>query len=176
MDAADRHLDELELDALRAGEPLPAAAAAHAAWCVQCRAALADLHALAAALRTQPLAPPVPAAREAAILAVAGLHTARARRRQRRAWAATAAAAALAVFAIAALLQTRQSIPAPVVVAGAPASRLTADAADLDGDGRVTVLDAFALARAERQGTPTLGDVDTQVDAVLALAVSVRSP
>ncbi|HSP99020.1 MAG TPA: dockerin type I domain-containing protein [Candidatus Dormibacteraeota bacterium] len=46
--------------------------------------------------------------------------------------------------------------------------------ADLNGDGRVDVLDAFALARAVTRGTPQVGDADRHdVDLILAMAVSL---
>ena len=67
-------------------------------------------------------------------------------------------------------------------VAAAPRAAKPAVSADLDGDGRVTVLDAFALARA-LESHVIAGAIDVNhdtrvdendVDAVLAMAVSVR--
>jgi len=175
MADSTRHLELLELDAARAGEALPAAAAAHAAWCAQCRAALAELHDLAAALRA-PAGGAPPADRDAVILAAARGEAARVRRA--RALPAALAAAAVAVLALAGLLLTPAPRPDGDVagVAHAPAARLAmhASAVDRDGDGRVTVLDAFALARADAHGTPQLDD-EARVDAIMAMAVSLRS-
>lgn len=171
------HLDLPQLDALRAGDPLTAAQRAHLAWCEPCRSALAELDELAAQLRATIAAVAVPPERDAAILALARQAAARgARPRPRRApTAARWAAAAMLVVAVAALVlnQRRTSTPADHL-AGAAAERaeLSATQADLDGDGRVTVLDAFALARAVTRGTPTLRDRD-DVDAILAMAVSL---
>jgi len=167
------HLELLELDALRAGEALPAVAAAHAAWCGACAAALAELGAAQTALRAMPATLAVPAPRQAAILAAARAQAARVRRLRRRLVSAAVAAAAVAVLTTAALLRvpvTRHA-GAPLVVAAAPGKLAAhdADSSDLDGDGRVTVLDAFALARA--------GDVDPErLDALLAMAVSLENP
>jgi len=62
--------------------------------------------------------------------------------------------------------------PAEVASASAPRAELAMrDAAladDLDGDGRITVLDAFALARAGAADPP-------RIDAVVAMAVSLQA-
>jgi hypothetical protein len=158
------HLDLLELDALRAGESLPAAARAHLAWCAECAAGLAELKDLQTALRMTPSAAPSPE-RDAALLANAGWHAARVRRARRRILPAAAAAAAVAVLAVAALLNWRAPQTTTVELASAPAARLRD--ADLDADGRITVLDAFALARADAAAA--------EVDAVLAQAVALEN-
>lgn len=158
------HLDLLELDALRGGDALPAAAAAHLAWCADCAAQLAALRELEMALRAAP-AHPAATERDAAILASASWHAARVRRSRRRLLLPAAAAAAVAVLAVAALLDTRRPQPATVELASAPAAR--GRAADLDADGRITVLDAFALARANADAA--------EVDAVLDQAVALEN-
>lgn len=171
------HLDPLELDALRAGEPATGAQRAHLAWCEPCRAGLTELHALAAVLRdaTEPIS--VPADRDRAILALAE-RAARASRRPAPGRVATAsrwAAAAMLVVAVGAvILMQRQRADHELAAAPAQRTALTAAQADLDGDGRVTVLDAYALARAVTRGTPQVGDADRHdVDLILAMAVSI---
>ncbi|MDX2166939.1 MAG: hypothetical protein SF182_07750 [Deltaproteobacteria bacterium] len=156
------HLDLLELDALRAGEPLPASARAHAAWCAECTAALAELDELGLALRAV-RSIDIPAARDAVILADARWHAARVRRTGRGWMPAALAAAAVAVLAIAALLNGRAAPHTDIELASAPAARLH----DRAADGRVTVLDAFALARANAD--------PAEVDAVLDRAVALEN-
>jgi hypothetical protein len=171
------HLDLPQLDALRAGDPPTAAQRAHLAWCEACRSTLAELDELAAQLRATNASVAVPPERDAAILALARQAAARSARPvpRRAPTAARWAAAAMLVVAVGALVlnQRRASHPADHL-AGTAAERaeLSAAQADLDGDGRVTVLDAFALARAVTRGTPTLRDRD-DVDAILAMAVSL---
>lgn len=176
----DRHLDLLALDAQRAGEPLSAGQRAHLAWCATCRAALADLEAVAAAL-----APPVPPAdvppeREAAILAIARRRAAAARATppRRRGWALAGrwAAAAMLILAVGALVLHERRALESSQLASAPPPRptLTLAQADLNGDGRVDVIDAFVLARAVTRGTPRIGDADRHdVDVILAMAVAL---
>jgi anti-sigma-K factor RskA len=186
------HPDLLTLDASRAGEEVHAADAGHVAACPSCQAQLADLVGLAdgvKALHGSTL--PVTSDVDARILWLARGHAARIGRRKPR-WSrlvgapATWAAAAAAVLALAsALFLARREQPTGerlTRVAAAPPAAKPAALADLDGDGRVTVLDAFALARAlETHAAASAVDVnhDTQVDeddvdAVLAMAVSVR--
>jgi hypothetical protein len=196
MSEPDRHLDLLQLDALRSGDPGEPAHAAHAATCPQCQTALDELIALADGLKLLhgPARQPAPS-RDERVLELARARAAQVRGRsaalplhwptRRAVWAV----AALALLALASwALATRrhqtsdarrlaQVAPAPPVAPAASAS-----IADLDRDGRVTVLDAFALARAIEAGRqdPALdvnrdGRVDEDdVNAVLALAVSVR--
>lgn len=177
----DAHLDLLTLDALRAGDPPTAAQRAHLAWCASCQATLADLEALATALRRPAPESDVPADRDAAVLALARARAAVAarqadHRRQRIGLARRWAAAAVLVLAVGGLLlaQRRSAPMSPLAAAPAPRAALSAARADLDGDGRVTVLDAFALARAVTRGTPRLGDADRHdVDTILAMAVAI---
>ncbi|MBX3027224.1 hypothetical protein KF840_20180 [bacterium] len=180
----DHHLDLLDLDAHRAGEPLAAAARAHLAWCRECQSDLAELQALAEALALPPPPVDVPPEREAALRTLAEQRAAIARAAHRRrpqlGPAARWTAAALLVLAIGALvLRQRQALPPSPGQAAAPAVRptLTLAQADLNGDGRVDILDAFVLARAVTRGTPRVGDADRHdVDRILALAVSLDHP
>lgn len=176
----DRHLDLLVLDAHRAGEPLGAADRAHLAWCVDCQRALSELQALAAALATPPPHVAVPPERDLAIRTLAAQRAALARaahqRRSRVAPALRWAAAAALVMAIGTvLLRVPRQPPAPELdAAAAVRPTLSIAQADVNGDGRVDVLDAFVLARAVTRGTPHLGDADRHdVDRILAMAVSL---
>lgn len=175
-----RHLDLLDLDAHRAGEPLAAAARAHLAWCRECQAELAALQALAAALALSPPRVDVPPRREAAIRALAEERAAIARaahrRRSRLRPAVRWSAAALLVLALGSVALRPGQELLPSRQAAAPSARppLTLAQADLNGDGRVDVLDAYVLARAVTHGTPRIGDADRHdVDRILAMAVSL---
>ncbi len=167
------HLTVLDLDAVRAGEPLSAAAHAHLARCADCQGQLADLVALAEALRT-PVR--VPAEREAAILAAAHRRADLARRPggpRRVAWA-LAASLLLALGGVLLWQRHRTDPPGAGAVAARSAASRELGTRDRDGDGRVTVLDAFALARAAVRRTPGVDRADArEVDAVLAMAVSL---
>ena len=169
------HLDLLELDARRAGEPLPAAAQAHIAWCAECRRMLELLQTLAMTLHSG--APdPVPDEIEATILAQART---RARSIRRAAWRpghTAMAAAAVAVLALGGLLLSQQP-PAQRGGAGPTAAMrpaLTRAESDVDGDGRITVLDAFAVARRAANDTPRRDAVAEDAGAILAMAVSLE--
>jgi anti-sigma factor RsiW len=189
MAERDQHLDLLTLDAVRAGETADGAAAAHLAACSACQEQLAELGDLATALKALHAAPADPAV-DARIAWLAQGHAARAKRAQPSGWQrrvrapAAWAAAAVAVLALAsALLLGRREQPSGEPFARVPALRGDdVAAADLDRDGRVTVLDAFALARSlERHTEAGAGDVnhdarvdENDVETVLATAVSVR--
>ena len=167
------HLTPLELDAARAGEPLSAAAQAHVTWCAACRAQIGALTQLAAALRTSVQ---VPAEHERAILVAAQRRAELGRRaaRPRRATLALAASLLLALAGL--LLLPRQPSSPPAVVASRPTAPVERLYRDADADGRVTVLDAFALARAAVRRTPGVSRADArQVEAVLAMAVSLEA-
>jgi hypothetical protein len=102
--------------------------------------------------------------------------------RRRRFWVAarsvgaTAAAAAAIVLAVVAVRERRHALPAPVAT-----TRGAAGVGDIDGSGRVDILDAFLLARRVRDGAATPADdvtgdgvVDqSDVDRVAGMAVSV---
>jgi hypothetical protein len=185
----DQHLDLLTLDALRAGETVDPPDAAHLAACSVCQAQLTALADLATGLKALYAAPADPAV-DARLAWLARGHAARVKGAQSPGWQrmvrapATWAVAAVAILAFAsALLLGRREQPSADQFARVPALREDdAAAADLDRDGRVTVLDAFALARSlERHAGAGAIDVnhdarvdENDVETVLATAVSVR--
>src|SRR5215470_7511508 len=195
MAEVDGHLDLLRLEALRSGAPVEPDDAVHAASCPRCQSAVVELAAIAAGL--QRLHRPVrefAEARDDRILELARERAAqiRADTPAARRWRSTAARWTVAVVAVLGLVslliarRERMQQPHPLVeVAPGPpvAPAASAAVADLDGDGRVTVLDALVLARAIEAGHPNPAyDVnrdgrvdDDDVNAVLALAVSVGS-
>lgn len=96
-----------------------------------------------------------------------------------RAGGAAAAASAAAMVVIAVYIDRNRTAPSPVAVT--PAVR----AGDVDGNGRIDVLDVLALARKASAGvTPRRGEDVTgdgvldqgDVDRVAAMAVSVDQP
>ena len=107
----------------------------------------------------------VPAEREQAILALAQGEAARIRRRRTwvrafgRAVAGTAALSSAASLALV-LLATKGARERP------PA-RATARADDLNGDGRVDILDAFAIARVIDHGGPAPRSWDRNADGTI---------
>jgi len=196
MGHADRHLDLIDLDALRAGDAADPQVAAHLATCADCRADLEALRELAHDLRAlhEPVRVAAPS-RDAQIRWLTRMHATRIRKADvatnESRWLAarpTWAAAAAIVLALGALLMMARRPESPPLtrVASAPQAETgraaVGIAADLDGDGRITVLDAFALARkleaADRSGAvdvthDTRVDQD-DVDALLAMAVSLK--
>ncbi len=169
------HPDLLVLDALRAGEPVPAAVRAHIAWCNQCREALAAFHDFRDAVH-QPTSAAVPGQIEAAILAMARQRASTVRRTRWRRRTATWAAAAVAVLAIAgALLRVPHKSQFDWFAATFGVREVAPRASnDVDGDGRITVLDAFAVARHAAAGNPDGVDTPPEADALLAMAVSLQ--
>jgi hypothetical protein len=153
------HLDELALDAIRAGEA-SRDDADHLAACALCQRRLRAWIDLGAALSAPAPAIEVPAAREAAILAATHAIAARAARpRPPRRWSRLALPAALAGAAAAAalaLLVARDRAPAR------PAA--PAIAGDVNRDRQIDILDAFALARALERGQPLAADCDLNRD------------
>ncbi len=109
----------------------------------------------------------VPPEADAAILAEARRHFARMHRPRRvvRWIAAGAAAAAAAVFAVhlATFTRERSRKPAAPAAPRAKASRTVARE-DIDGDGRVDILDAFALARRLEAGGRPRSEWDVNHD------------
>ncbi len=90
--------------------------------------------------------PPVPPQADARILDQARQHTARLRRHRKRRWLlALVVPAAAAAVALVAVLPLDSRPPPPVAP---PPS----EAADLNADGELNILDAFVLARAVEQG------------------------
>ena len=194
MSDGDAHPDWVRLDAVRAGEPVDPADAAHVATCGRCRSAVSELGSAATDLKLlhEP-ARGVAQQRDDRILRMARERSAQVReagtdrRRSMRTAGVWVAVAGLALTA--ALLGARRDqfhdMRRLVQVAPGPpiAPAVSASVADLDGDGRVTVLDALILSRAVEAGRRDAafdvnrdGRVDEDdVNAVLALAVSVGS-
>jgi hypothetical protein len=187
------HPTILELELWRAGEA-GAGIGDHVAACAACRDEIDFLERLA---RDQGAARPAfaaPDALEEAMAARAGRHAARVRaalvagaaagerRRLLRAAPWIAAAAAVVALGTAGVLWRAAATPAPA--AEAPARAASAD--DVNRDGRVDVLDAFALARAveagagrpewdrNRDGAVDRADVDAVALAAVALGRGTR--
>lgn len=161
----DGHLDQLALDALRAGEGTPESAA-HAGSCLRCRSALAEMRLLETRLRdAQPPLPTVPPEVDVRIFRAYRSSLGRRSpvpfpallRRWSLAAAGLAAAAAL-------MLTLRPAPPAverletprqPSRVAQGPSARGRATPAALEAPSSpsaVDIVDAFRLARALRDG------------------------
>jgi len=194
MSDGEAHPHWVRLDAVRAGEPVDPADVAHVATCSQCRSAISELASTAADLKLlhEP-ARAVAQQRDDRILRMARARIAQVRgvgtdrRRSMRTAGVWVAVAGLALTA--ALLGARRDqfhdMRRLVQVAPGPpiAPAVSTSVADLDGDGRVTVLDALILARSVEAGRRDAafdvnrdGRVDEDdVNAVLALAVSVGS-
>lgn len=163
--------DELTLEALAAGQGDPAVRA-HVAGCSACSEMLELMAELGRELSVSPPPIEVPAAQDRALRAAAAARAAaiRPRRTGRRA-AVVVAACAAAVLALVAVRGLFTGEPPHRVATG-----------DIDGDGRVDVVDALVLARALDRGAPMPGhcDVDrdgtvdrADVDAIAGLAVSI---
>ena len=173
----DGHLDQLALDALRAGEGTPESAA-HAGNCPQCGAALADLRLLEARLREgQPLIPAVPPEVEVRIFrsyrGSLGRHSQAPLPALLRRWslpaAGLAAAAALALsLRLAPSPVERLEMPRqPSRVALGPSAKGPATPAALEAPSSpapVDIVDAFRLARALRDGQRVAAGWDADGD------------
>ncbi len=163
--------DELTLEALAAGEGDPSIRA-HVADCPACRETLELLAALGRELSVSPPPIEIPAAQDRALRAAAVARAAAIRpRRSGRRVAMVVAACAAAVLALVAVRGVFTGAARHEVAAG-----------DVDGDGRVDVVDALVLARALDRGAPMPGrcDVDrdgtvnrSDVDAIAGMAVSI---
>ncbi|MBW2276582.1 MAG: hypothetical protein JRF63_03760 [Deltaproteobacteria bacterium] len=168
------HLTDIELELARTGEA-DEAVVAHIGKCAGCRAQLDRIEALAAELGQPLWSVAIPAAREQTVLDLARQRAAAIRReskpRSRRtlrtlAWAvplATAAAVAL-VFLVPGLHPTETPTASEVVAPAGPD--------DVNQDGRVDMLDAFALARAIEDDSAhgTVDDVDRLAMSAVAIA------
>ncbi len=186
------HLDPLTLDLLRTGEA-SAADRAHLDGCPQCREELvaarrfaSDFQDLASVGRAP--APEIPESVEARIRWNARKSAARVRRRglrlpAARRWAVAAAVVLLAGISTLGVLEDEgpESIVAPSLAPSMSASpateelsaRVFADEADgsgsfdVNGDGRLDILDAFALARALEAGETSRGGWDFNADRIV---------
>lgn len=143
MTEPSQHLSLDEIDAVRSGEGTDADAA-HVASCSECQAVVADLHAIALELRRSQAAIEIPAAVNHRILWLARKQAATIKRGARSRLTPTRwAVAATLLLAIGAAGLWRWVAPQPVEVTSN----------DFDGNGRVDILDAFALARALKDQT-----------------------
>jgi len=131
------HLDPLQLELARTGEATPSEQA-HLEECAACQARLGGLEALAASLIAAPAG--IPTEVDARIELQIHRHF------RRRRWRPVAIpAAVLALAAAAALFVAPTS--RPVVEALEPAVRTASAGVDVHADGKLDILDAFALAR-----------------------------
>lgn len=142
------HPTELDLELLRTGEA-GAEIAQHVAGCAECQGLLARIGQCAAALATPIAAIEVPASRDQAIVLLARQRAAAvasqiARRRRPRWLRPLYIAAPLAAAASIAFFVTLQRSPA---LAPAVAPPTTVAGADVNGDGKIDIVDALALAR-----------------------------
>jgi hypothetical protein len=148
------HPTEIELELARTGEA-DDAVATHLESCAECQERMLTIEALAAAL-DKPLEPlAIPAGRDRLVLDLAQERAAtirrRAEQRPRRAlrklvWAVPlAAAAVLALVLVVPALTGRPGL-------AEQAAPVAAGPDDVNRDGRVDILDAFALARAVERG------------------------
>jgi len=180
------HLDLMGLDAVRAGEGT-AAQRAHAEACPRCRRAVAHLGRLAEGIgRAAEPKIAIPAHVDAAVRARARGACVRARRRRTARYAWPAGVAAAAAVLVAAIWWLPSHMEPRVALREAAAPDLvstTAVAGDVDGSGRVDIVDAFILARHVEQSErldPAWdmdgdGHVDKRdVDAVAGLAVALN--
>ncbi len=156
MSPREWHPDELELELSRTGEA-EERTRLHLETCAACRGEREALAGLASEMAAPLPAVLVPRARDAAIRAMIPARPARARVLL---WLAPAVAAA----AVAALVLWPRAESAPArKVAVAPAR-----AGDVNGDGRVDVRDAYALARAlDRGGAQSQASWDVTGDGLV---------
>jgi hypothetical protein len=148
------HPDDAELEALRTGEA-PADVAAHASRCEACAGRLTWLEGVERSLRAADAVELVPFEREAAMRTLLAHEAARLRRQSLARRLRRFALPAAAVLLVAALLAVTVLIPAG------------GDARDLNADGRVDILDAFAMARRLETGGEIPGDLDLTRDGVV---------
>jgi hypothetical protein len=170
------HPTEIELELTRTGEA-EQAVVEHLEVCAECRARLDRIEALAAELE-RPLEPlAIPVEREQAVIELARTRAAviarSSKRRPRRslrvlAWAIplSAAAAVALVFLVPGLRQAETPAASEVVAVAGPD--------DVNRDGRVDILDAFALARAIEADAASIASDD--VERVAMNAVALDSP
>lgn len=179
------HPTEIELELARTGEA-DQAVAAHLEACDECRARMDRIAALAVELG-QPLAPvPIPEERERALLEQARERAdairREAERRPRRALRRLALAVPLAAAAAVALVLLVPELRQPETPAASEAVA-AAGPDDVNRDGKVDILDAFAVARALDRGQAGAahdatgdGKIDrSDVDRLALAAVAVGS-
>lgn len=173
------HLDSIALDELRRGEG-SAAAREHLASCEPCRAAADSLAGIVEALRGDDdlLRLPIPPEIDRQVLEVARRRAASIRARgvgHGHRWLCPAAGMAIAAGALLSMRLSFDTLPWP----GSRAEKahevaVAPQQVDFDGDGRVTILDAFALARQPASPSSEIADERSRSVARIAeLAVSV---
>lgn len=168
------HPTAIELELARSGEA-EQAVVAHLETCADCRAELARIEALAAEL-DRPLEPlAIPTERELEVIELARGRAAAiersSKRRPRRAlrtlaWALplSAAAAVALVFLVPGLRQAETPVASQTVAPAGPD--------DVNRDGRVDILDAFALARAIEADAAAVESADVDRVAMTAVAIA----
>jgi hypothetical protein len=167
------HLTEIELELARTGEA-DHDVVAHLEACAECRAALRGSEELTTRLTRslEPLA--IPPERKRAVLDLARERAAAIRasagRRPRRSLRVLAWAVPLAAAAVVALVFLVSGLQPPATPA-ASESVAVAVPDDINGDGRIDILDAFALARAI-EADAAAGD-RSDVDRVAMTAVAI---
>ena len=174
----NEHLSDLALELSRTGEAEPEETA-HLASCPICAERLRLFNALASdfGMIDEPVA--VPADRDAAIMAMIGSQAERIQETlsaptsiQRRRFAAGAGMfAAVAVAATVALLLVSPGMLDRSASDAEPA--ISAGTDDINRDGRIDILDAFALSRQLKQNADTSSRNQADVDRIAALAVSL---
>lgn len=188
-----QHPDLLELELSRTGEA-EAGVAEHLASCEVCQATLAMLEGFGTELSGELPELSVSDETDQAIRAMAWEAAGRVKRTRRLRvvrWAApvVAAAAAFMIFIVPPNEPASEAPVGPMAVRGEPAPATPAPTAvpgetgpDLNGDGKVDILDAFALARAVDTGHTRPdwdftgeGDIDQRdIDHLAMMAVSVK--
>lgn len=176
----DEHLDSIALDELRRGEG-SAAAREHLDSCEPCRAEADSLAGIVQALRDDDDQgrPVIPPEIDRQVLEVARRRAASIRARgviHRHRWLRPAVGMAIAAGALLSMRLSFDALPSPGSRAEkASGVAVTAQQTDLDGDGRVTILDAFALARQPASPSSEIEDERKRSVARIAdLAVSVE--
>jgi hypothetical protein len=156
------HPDEVELDLYRTGEADPEVVD-HIVGCDRCVARVERAHSLAELLRPELADIEVPTEQDLSLRRMA--RQAAARGARRRYWLAGAMAVAAAAAILLAVWRLGGDDPAPKHsrrVAVSPAGPQ-----DLNRDGRVDILDAFALARSLERGGETRPEWDVNGDSVV---------
>lgn len=188
MEPRDWHPDELELELSRTGEA-DERVTLHVAHCPRCLRDRAGLAAIAAELGAAPPAILVPRARDQLIrdaIVAPALPVAAPTRRRRSAWLWVAPAVAAAAIAVLVLrsLGGDAGDPEQVAVPQPRVAVLPVVRGDVNGDGRLDVRDAHAVARAlDRGGARAAWDVTGDgrvdrgdVDWIAMAAVSLGGP
>jgi hypothetical protein len=174
-----KHLTEIQLEMARTGEG-DAAEKAHLEQCAACQERLDFLNALAANLKESTPAMEIPRDRDAAIVAMIrhrargiaeSKQTDRARSSLHRAlrWAVPIAAAASLALLVAWPHLSRDASVQPT------AFQVAAGPDDINGDGTVDILDAFALARSMKSSRAATKRSEADIERIAMIAVALDS-